>query len=167
MYKRTTIHNNRHGFPLAFFIAVCQYVVMVCTYCSSPTNIVNSRHQKRTNSVWRRHRCTNTDCGSVFTTHESIDLSSVLAVQHSARTLQPFSRDKLYMSIFASCKHRPTALADADGLVRTVIGLALGQQINGTISREEIITLTCAVLERFDKTAGTIYSAYHAAPAIS
>jgi transcriptional regulator NrdR family protein len=83
-------------------------------------------------------------------------------VRHSARVLQPFSRDKLFMSLYESCKHRPTALTDADGLTSTVTHLLLQQLSEGSIGREEIIMITTAVLERFDRTAATIYSAYHA-----
>jgi len=99
----------------------------------------------------------------VFTTTESAALGTAIAVRHSSRELQPLSRDKLFISIYESNKHRPTALTDADGLVGTIISLILQQHSAGVISRAEIITLATAVLERFDRTAATMYAAYHKA----
>jgi transcriptional regulator NrdR family protein len=75
--------------------------------------------------------------------------------------LEPFSRDKLFMSLYESCKHRPTALTDADGLADTVMQHVLQHLNEGVVGREEIAAISTAVLERFDRTAATIYSAYH------
>lgn len=132
---------------------------MVCIYCGSPTQVTNSRLQKRVNQVWRRRLCTN--CGSNFTTHEAAEYGSTIAVQYSQRQLKPFSRDLLFVSVFESCKHRPDALGDASALTQTIIGQLLPHVQEGILEREIIVTIALAVLERFDKAAATIYGAFH------
>lgn len=132
---------------------------MVCIYCSSSTNVTNSRLQKRANQVWRRRQCTS--CGANFTTHEVVDLGSAIAVEHSLKDIQPFSRDRLFTSVYDSLKHRPDALGDATALTLTIIGQLLPHVNKGRLDRDIITTVTNAVLERFDGAASTVYSAYH------
>jgi transcriptional regulator NrdR family protein len=132
---------------------------MVCIYCNSSTNVTNSRLQKRANQVWRRRRCTS--CGANFTTHEVVDLGSSIAVQRSSKDIQPFSRDRLFTSVYDSLKHRPDSLGDATALTLTIISQLLPHVNNGRLEREVIAAVTGAVLERFDMAASTVYSAYH------
>lgn len=133
---------------------------MVCVYCSADTQVINSRLQKRLNQVWRRRRCL--ACGNAFTTHESTDLAAALAVRYSSKDVQPFSRDKLFTSLYESCKHRPQAISDADGLAQTVIGLLLRQVSDGSLDRRDIVVAAIQVLSRFDSTAAAVYKAFHA-----
>lgn len=133
---------------------------MVCIYCTSPTEVVNSRHQRRTNTIWRRRRCSS--CQSVFTTREEIDYRGALVFKNSERDLQPFSRDKLLMSIYESCRHRATVAQDAPALTQTILSNILRtSRSRGVIERDALIKAVIEVLERFDKAAATIYSAYH------
>lgn len=132
---------------------------MVCIYCGSQTSVTNSRLQKRANQVWRRRQCVS--CGANFTTHEIVDLGSGIAVQRSAKEIKPFSRDRLFTSVYDSLRHREDALGDATALTLTIIGQLLPHVNDGRLERDVIATVTNAVLERFDMTASTIYSAYH------
>lgn len=132
---------------------------MVCIYCSSSTNVTNSRLQKRVNQVWRRRQCAS--CGANFTTHEVVDLGSAIAVERSPKNIQPFSRDRLFTSVYDSLKHREDALSDATALTLTIISQLLPHVNNGRLDRDIITTVASAVLERFDKAASTVYSAYH------
>jgi transcriptional regulator NrdR family protein len=134
---------------------------MVCIYCGSPTQVSNSRLQKRSNQIWRRRSCA--ACDNTFTTHERADLSTALAVRYSARDIRPFSRDTLYISLYESCKHRPQAILDADGLLQTVLSLLRPQITNGTVTRADIIKTASAVLKRFDATGAAVYIAFHPA----
>jgi len=137
---------------------------MVCIYCGSPTSVVNSRQQKRGNTIWRRRLCSH--CSNIFTTTELPDLAATLRVPSKAHPakLLPFNRDKLFLSIYASCKHRTTALSDASSLTVTVISQLLkAQERAGLIERRQIAQATHQLLARFDKTAGTVYQAYHPA----
>jgi transcriptional regulator NrdR family protein len=132
---------------------------MVCIYCGSDTNVTNSRLQKRVNQVWRRRQCQR--CGSNFTTHEVADLGSTIVVHSTAHDLQPFSRDLLFVSIYESLKHRNSALADATALTQTIIGELVHHATDGQLERDSLVAIAAAVLERFDKTASTMYAAYH------
>jgi transcriptional regulator NrdR family protein len=143
---------------LAFLLAVCQYVVMVCVYCSGPTGVTNSRSQKKNNQVWRRRRCKS--CEAVFTTQETAQYDLAWRVQNGRR-LQPFSGLKLSMSLYKSCAHRETALQDAQGLTETVIRKLAPLMRDGTVSSRDIAQVAQIALNRFDKAASVHYQAFH------
>ena len=82
-------------------------------------------------------------------------------VADSVSALSPFSRDKLFIDIYESCKHRPNALRDAASLVDTVVSRIIAANTKGTIHTHEIIKITLLTLKRFDRTAAVIYEAYH------
>lgn len=131
---------------------------MVCIYCSNDTRVVNSRPQKRLNRVWRRRTCTT--CGTTFTSSEAIDLSGSITVR-DMKHLEPFQRDKLFMSIYDSLKHRKTALSDASGLTDTVISRLYPLMKDAIVERMAIIGAVTEVLTRFDGVAATHYDAFH------
>lgn len=138
---------------------------MVCIYCSSPTRVTNSRLQKRLNQIWRRRRCFS--CGGVFTTHELPELSSSIMFAAEPRRLQPFSRDRLFISIYECCKHRASAVEDAVELTRTSLSFLQSQVTEGSLQREQVVTSVLAVLKHFDKVAATMYQAYHPSKSMS
>lgn len=131
---------------------------MVCIYCAHDTSVINSRHQKRLNQVWRRRKCS--ACGAVFTTTESIDLSGALRVRRVA-ALEPFSRDTLLFSVYDSLKHRKSAIQDATALTSTIIATLHPLAEATVVDRDVITTVTTSILERFDKIAATHYAAFH------
>lgn len=131
---------------------------MKCIYCMGKTQVINSRPQKRLNHIWRRRKCSS--CTSIFTTSEAPELDSSLLVQKST-TLEPFSRDKLFLSIYESCKHRQTALNDAQALTGTIISRLLRGAGSASIPVEQITLTAATVLNNFDKPAHTHYTAYH------
>jgi transcriptional repressor NrdR len=132
---------------------------MVCIHCGAKTQVLNSRLQRRNNQVWRRRQCSS--CGAIFTTEESALYSASWRIQDSNGTLKPFSRDKLLVSLYMSCGHRPTALSDAAGLTDTVIRRLLDQVVDGLLSKKVITEVSLVALNRFDKSAGTHYLANH------
>lgn len=133
---------------------------MVCIYCGGTTQVFNSRPQKRTNTVWRRRRC-NT-CNSVFTSEESAQYGAAWLVRRPTGALEPFSRDKLLISLHKSLGHRPTALGDASGLADTVIKKLLADaRTDGTIEAAHIAQIVLVALNRFDKAAASHYQAFH------
>lgn len=134
---------------------------MVCVYCGSPTKVTNSRKQRHGNGIWRRRQCLS--CGAVFTSRELADLRESLRVAQNAshKRLAPFMRDRLFLDIYESCRHRPTALGDAAGLTETIVDKLLASTKNGVIERNQIVVISKEVLARFDTTAVTFYAAYH------
>jgi transcriptional regulator NrdR family protein len=75
--------------------------------------------------------------------------------------VQPFSRDKLLLSLHKSCGHRQTALDDATGLTDTVINKLRVHAAEGTVSKRDIAQVVQVALNRFDKVASVSYQAYH------
>jgi transcriptional repressor NrdR len=121
--------------------------------------VANSRLQKRSNTIWRRRKCLN--CGNIFTTHESIALQAALMVKKRSDRLEPFDRDKLFLAIYESCKHRPKAIGDASDLTEIIISNMLTNRTNGIIAISEVVAAAHTALLRFDKTSAAIYAAYH------
>lgn len=137
---------------------------MKCIYCSADTKVTNSRLQKRKNNTWRRRQCTS--CESVFTSIESPDLESSIMVLHQIddkEALEPFSRDKLLLSIHDSLRHRKTALDDATALTDTIISQALPLVSEALINASQLAKISHKILKRFDHVAATHYLAFHPA----
>jgi hypothetical protein len=65
------------------------------------------------------------------------------------------------MSVYDSLRHRKSALADATSLTATIISNVYDLADNGVVERDAIITVTTAVLDRFDKVAAVHYRAFH------
>ncbi len=102
-------------------------------------------------------------CGAVFTTIESAELGTSLAVKHPDGHIRPFSRDKLLISVSRSVGHRQAPAEDAGALTATITALLLSQTNEAVISPSDIIRVALAVLRRFDDAAAVQYGAYHKA----
>ena len=102
-------------------------------------------------------------CTSIFTTVEQADLSGSFVVRDmSSKKLVPLNRDKLFLSIYESCKHRPEAVTEASSLAQTAINnLTSAHSHDGVIERYDIYKQTYSILKRFDDVAATFYAAYH------
>lgn len=135
---------------------------MVCIYCGSRTRVKNSRPQLRGNTIWRRRACD--ACSSLFTTVERPELQTALMIKLQNGKLSPFRRDRLFLDIYASCKHRPAALDDATALTQTVLNKLLASQTTPAVERAAITKTVQEVLKHFDPAAATIYAAYHPLP---
>jgi transcriptional repressor NrdR len=131
---------------------------MVCLYCQGNLAVSNSRPQKSRNQTWRRRPCK--ACGAVFTSIEALDLSQALVV-HKSGQLQPFDRDRLFISLYESLRHRPTAASDARGLADTVIAHIIKVAHNGSIEARTIADQAVNTLTNFDAAAATHYAAFH------
>lgn len=119
---------------------------------------MNSRHQKRHNTVWRRRECQK--CHTVFTSVEESDLSKSIVVRKKT-AVEPFSRDTLLLSVHDSLKHRKTALTDASALTDTIVARILHQTASASVEAAAIATICHAVLVHFDTVAATHYAAFH------
>ena len=114
---------------------------------------------RRSNQIWRRRLCQ--ACAAVFTTTEKAELEAVWAVKSKSGTLTSFSRDKLLISLYNSCKHRKNALLDAASLVDTVIKRLGTDMKSGVVDSQVIRQITQVTLNRFDKAASVHYQAFH------
>ena len=132
---------------------------MVCIYCQSKTQIINSRSQKRSNTVWRRRFCPL--CKNTFTSIETLkDLSFVVTDANTSP--KPFSRDNLFVSIYLSCGHRTQPINDATALTDTIVSKLLSLISNGSIAKQDLLETSISVLKHFDPVAATSYKAYYA-----
>lgn len=132
---------------------------MVCVYCSSDTRVINSRKQLRTGGVWRRRQCQ--QCQAIITSQEMVDLSSSVTVRNSQGALEPFLRDKLFISLHDSLKHRKTAIRDATLLTDTVWTSLVPHIKTALIDISEVKDCCYSVLHKFDPAAASYYTAYH------
>jgi transcriptional regulator NrdR family protein len=133
---------------------------MVCIYCGGKTRVSNSRPLVRSNQIWRRRTCKT--CGAVFTTIEENDARQTWVVKSSDRPPVGFVREKLFLSIYESLRHRPTALYDAKHLTQTIINNLGRTTKNGIIEASTIKNMVVVSLNRFDRVASTHYKAFHA-----
>ena len=131
---------------------------MVCIYCGSKTTVTNSRPQKRLMQTWRRRQCT--ACNAIFSTNELVDLASSLVVRHDS-LIQPFTRDKLFLSLYKALGHRQDAVHDASALTATITAQICKKTTTGLVEHSEIAKVTHQVLVRFDKAGAVQYAAYH------
>lgn len=132
---------------------------MVCIYCDGKTKVINSRNQKRLNQKWRRRECEL--CGAVLTSTEQINTVTAIQVKDSANRYKPFLRDKLFLSIHDSLKHRKTALDDAIALTDTIVSKLVRNNQSAIIEKSQISQIVTPILKRFDKVAATHYQAFH------
>jgi len=132
---------------------------MVCLECGAKTAVINSRLQKRSNSVWRRRQCRK--CQAIFTTQELPLYELAWTVKDKKGHIKPFSRDKLLISLSKSCAHRSSALTDAASLTDTVIKRLIQEVKQSNLTSQQIKQIALVTLNRFDTPAATHYQAYH------
>lgn len=134
---------------------------MDCIYCSSATKVTNSRPSKRTHGIWRRRRCVAENCTAIFTSYESVDYAKSIVVQYGSGKLTAFDRDRLFISIYESMRHRPDALQDATAITQTCMTQLIPMAHGGLLDRDVIVTVCTAILNRFDHAGATMYGAFH------
>ncbi len=127
---------------------------IVCVYCGFKTQVVNSRHQKRSNQQWRRRKCLK--CGAVFTSHEAVDLSATLLVG-----TKPFLTDMLFTEVLLALQDRKDCYVDAREVTSTVIKQLLKPPSKPVFSAPQISQLTAKVLKRLDRRAWLRFMAEH------
>ncbi len=130
---------------------------MNCPYCNIDSRVVNSRLQKRSNSVWRRRHCSN--CGAIWTTIESMKGSVTFKVLKN-EDLVDFRPEILLISLYECLKHRKHPPQDAQYVFETVLG-NLGRTRQSTYTNFLIATECHRVLKRYDKLASDLYKAMH------
>ena len=131
---------------------------MICIYCGGETKVINSRHQKRNNQVWRRRQCL--VCQSVLTTHEAVELESALSVNEHG-VLRPFLPDLLLKELMSALQDRKDAYTASGEVLATIIRKLLDLPQKPVYLPRDISKTTAEVLKRFDKQAYLRYLADH------
>jgi transcriptional repressor NrdR len=132
---------------------------MKCPHCRRDrTEVYNSRVTKFGTQIWRRRRCLN--CGKSFTTYETSDLS-FLKITRPSHRLEPYSRAKLFASLydaFAAADH-PAATIDA---VTATIEAKILDLERSEVATHQIAAITLTTLKHFDTAAFLRYLSSHA-----
>jgi transcriptional repressor NrdR len=148
-----------YGYPLAFLIAVCQYIDMFCINCfHSSTNVGNSRPHKKQPLVWRRRSCP--QCGTVFTTTERPSLAHTQKVHLPSGESTSFNLGKLIISLSKAIQHNPSEAEFVTLELAQTIETILLTEIK-TITPEDIEVIAHQVLKRYDELAAMQYAAQH------
>ena len=134
---------------------------MVCVYCGGLTKVINSRPQRRQNSVWRRRQCQR--CHAIVSSTERVVYADVFAVRDATSHIVPFQRDILFLDIYDACRHRQAPSSNAAALTDTVLSKLLASRrfTGGIIDRNAIVEVTSVTLKLFDAAAYTHYLAFH------
>lgn len=96
-----------------------------------------------------------------MTSLETVDFATSLLVTHPDKPAQPFSRDKLFLSLHDSLKHRKNAIAASTALTDTVLAKLLPRIKDASIQKTDISLAASDVLKHFDRVALTQYQAFH------
>lgn len=131
---------------------------MVCIYCGGQTKIFNSRLQRRSNTKWRRRRCSK--CLAVFTTQESPDLASTLMVSRNG-AYEPFLTDLLYTEVLLALQDRKNCYIESREITSTVISKLLKLPSSPLFKPAQISRETAKVLKRFNRRSYLRYAAEH------
>lgn len=135
---------------------------MVCLNCGHETQVTNSRPQKRSNSIWRRRFCPL--CKAVFTSHEQFDLSAAWQVTTKNGVIEPFNRDKLFVSILEVCNHEAQPFATAAALTATAINQLLRLAGAEPVETATIAHITATVLKRYKPLLAVRYASTYPEP---
>lgn len=133
---------------------------MVCIYCNSGTNIKNSRHKVRLNTVWRRRVCLG--CSAIFTTNEEIDYSGTLSVKKKLGSIEPFYKEKIFISVYRALDHKTSPQPQATAITNTVISklLSTKKTIKPLINSSDIALVVTKTLKNFDASSAIKYQSY-------
>lgn len=131
---------------------------MVCIYCGYKAGVINSRHLKNTNRVWRRRKCLK--CKNIFTTREYLDPLGYLVVLDDQKT-EPFCRERLFLSIYNSLRHRDNPLEDSIALADTVWSKLMNKITSGSLPKNELAEITYQTILNFDNAGAVHYLAFH------
>jgi len=131
---------------------------MICIYCNGKTRVINSRPQKRNNQIWRRRRCLS--CEAVFTTHEGVNLSSLLIVEAGSNP-KPFLVDRLFTEVLLAMQDHKNCYESAREATSTIIAKLLNIPGKPVYDTKQISKTTAQVLKRLDRHAWLRYIAEH------
>lgn len=147
-------------FPLAFLIAVCQYIDMFCIKCGhKKISVTNSRKSSSKLQIWRRRQCQN--CGFIFTTYESLATDQLIVTPEGKQPL-PFDDTTLLFDVGRCLEHieaikkAPHAKWLTDTIIHKIISTG-----DGTITTHTIVELTYSTLKQYDRLASIQYAARH------
>lgn len=130
---------------------------MVCIYCKSKTNVVNSR-VKSNSLVWRRRKCLN--CGAVFTTTEEPRYIDILMIKTTNSRLTPFDQDTIFVKMYGCLGHLQNKITKSRYLTDTITNKVLKNSTSGIIEENKLEDIMLRTLKRYDSFAYNFYKNY-------
>lgn len=126
---------------------------MVCPYCRTKTQVVNSRAQARRYQVWRRRRCPN--CQTIVTSYERLSPESVVAVDLAGGRVIPLTEVLVSGPIYAalgSISEAGSAEALAQTCLMKIFNLGRAQ-----VSQKELEEIIYQTLKPYNPKAALRY----------
>jgi len=131
---------------------------MKCPFCrETAVEVYNSRHTKSGQQIWRRRRCRN--CGGQFTTYEYIDLGFIEVVCDQ-KASGPFSRAKLFSSIYRCFSESKNQAQDIDAITNVIESKLLGLG-KTKLTTKDIAEIVAATLKHYHTAAFLRYLSEH------
>ena len=132
---------------------------MKCIYCNHETKVVNSRPKKLDHQTWRRLNCIK--CNSTVTSIESISLGEALRVEKRDGGIEPFHRDKLYISIYKSIDHIPNPAVTSSHLTNNILRhMYKTKPFGPVVSSPTISKHAATALKHFNAAASVRYLSF-------
>jgi len=105
---------------------------MKCPFCGhNDDRVLDTRVQKE-GSIRRRRECL--ECKARFTTLETLMLNFPMIIKKDGRR-EPFSKEKIFKGLQASCQKRPVSLAQLEGIVEKISAWVINRGENEVSSR--------------------------------
>jgi transcriptional repressor NrdR len=131
---------------------------MKCPHCrSSKTDVFNTRSTSFGTQIWRRRRCL--ECNKPFTTYEQPDLS-FLKVQNDTKKPAPYSRARLFSSIYLSFEGIKAEAKTIDAVTDTVEAKILELKL-AEVTPLQIAEIVLSALKHFSMPAFLSYMSKH------
>lgn len=128
---------------------------MKCPYCrQAATDVYNTRTTKFGAQIWRRRKCMS--CNETFTTYEAPDLTFVQVEKRRSSKPEPYSRAKLFSSIYGSFMDMKGRQQLIDAVTDTVEAKILDIQ-EQIISSEAIADIVLQTLKHYNTAAFVRY----------
>jgi transcriptional repressor NrdR len=132
---------------------------MKCPHCrSTKSEIYNSRSTKFRSQVWRRRRCLS--CRKSFTTYEAPDLTFLQVCYNDSPKPMPYSRARLFTSIYLSFGAAQVTDETIFAITDTVESKLLDLQ-SPTLTKDQIGMVVLSTLKQFETSAFIRYLTSH------
>ena len=82
---------------------------MICPFCSSRRQVIDSRESKEGDSIRRRRQCLS--CERRYTTYERCDEVPYMVIKKDGRR-EKFDRQKVLNGLLRACEKKPSAWAN-------------------------------------------------------
>lgn len=131
---------------------------MQCPYCRSTNNdVFNTRSTSFGTQIWRRRRCL--DCKKPFTTYEQPDLG-FLKVDDGGKKPLPYSRARLFSSIYLAFESVPNEAKTIDAVTNTVEAKILNLK-SAVVTNNQIAEIVLSTLKHFSMPGFLRYLSKH------